>query len=749
MKRFLLLTAFSSVLATGFSQAPTRDDYNRAVSFLYGNLVNKKIYNIKPSFSWMEDSSGVFFTTMSAAGRKYLKADGKKTMVQPLFDQERLTKLLNDSLHLNVKTGDLLLGNLKVFNKNLLEFETGGKKFNLDLSNYALGKITDRISNPLEEKSPDGKWVAFAKDYNLFIKSTADGSIRQLSTGGFKNYEYGSWYGWGELMEGENGERPPHLGVSWSPDSKWIQTYICDLRMAKKMYLLDWSVDTLYRARLLSYYRGSPGDTDMIYMTPVVFNVATGEETKMEAFRNVNAASADWTQQAGQLIIEDRPRGYQQINLYLYDCASKKQDLLYHESSNTNIDNFRYFHTGNPSLLLFTSEKDGWKQLYQLQVNNKSIVPVTNGQYYVNDFLHYDAKSKTIFFTASGREAGRNPYLQLAYSISIDGKNLRLLTPEDLNHDVSISPDGKWMTDNMSSWNQPTRSVLRDTKTGRIVVELTHAAIDEPGKMTLPYPEAFTTVGRDNKTTLYGAIWKPSNFDSSKKYPVIDQAYTGPHTFMFPRNFLTAVGRSNQALAELGFIVVAVDGMGTANRSKAFHNVSYKNMGNNLLDHVLAIKDLGKRFAWIDTTRVGIFGHSAGGYDAGHAVLAFPDFYKVAVASSGDHDFRMEKDWWPEMYMGWPVDSSYNEVSNITMAKNLRGKLLIVHGGIDENVNPSATFKLAEALVKADKEFDMLILPSQHHGYTGIYNDYFTKRKWNYFVQHLLGATPIWDFPLR
>ena len=218
---------------------------------------------------------------------------------------------------------------------------------------------------------------------------------------------------------------------------------------------------------------------------------------------------------------------------------------------------------------------------------------------------------------------------------------------------------------------------------------------------------------------------------------------------MFPRSFVSGIARNNQALAELGFIVVTVDGLGTAGRSKAFHNVSYKNMGKNLTDHVLAIKELGKRYTWIDTTRVGIFGHSAGGYDAGHAVLEFPDFYKVAVASSADHDFRMEKDWWPEMYMGWPVDSTYHQVSNITMAGNLKGKLLIVHGGIDENVNPSATFKLAEALVKADKEFDMLIFPSQRHGYQGKFNDYFTKKLWNYFVEHLLDAKPVWDFQLN
>ncbi len=246
-----------------------------------------------------------------------------------------------------------------------------------------------------------------------------------------------------------------------------------------------------------------------------------------------------------------------------------------------------------------------------------------------------------------------------------------------------------------------------------------------------------------------GVLYKPENFDPAKKYPVIDASYTGPHTYMYPRNFGTALTRNNQPLAELGFIVVAIDGLGTAWRSKAFHNVSYKNMGKNLTDHVLAIKELAKKYSWVDADRVGIFGHSAGGYDAGHALHEFPDFYKVGVASSADHDFRMEQDWWPEMYMGWPVDSTYNTVSNITMAGNLKGKLLITHGGIDENVNPSATFKLAEALVKADKEFDMLIFPSQHHGYIGKTNDYFLKKRWNYFVEHLLGAKPVWDFELK
>ena len=273
---------------------------------------------------------------------------------------------------------------------------------------------------------------------------------------------------------------------------------------------------------------------------------------------------------------------------------------------------------------------------------------------------------------------------------------------------------------------------------------MTNANIDEVISKGWKAPEPFQLTAKDGKTTIYGALWKPTNFDPSKSYPIIDHSYTGPHTQVFPKTFNR--GFTNQSLAELGFVVMMVDGLGSSGRSKEFHDHSYKNMQNNLEDHVLAITYLGNTYSWINTDKVGVFGHSAGGYDAGRAMLGFPDFYKVGVASSADHDFRMEKAWWPEMYQGWPVDSTYQNVSNITNAKHLKGKLLLVHGSLDDNVNPSATFKLAEALVKADKEFDLLILPSQRHGYQGSYRKYFIKKRWNYFVKHLLEVEPIWDF---
>ena len=733
-----------------YAQQITRQDYARAVSFLMSNLNNKKVFNVNTQFNWFADSSGLSFVSQSPESRQFNKVDLKKMKVEKLFDHERLAKLLTDSLKKEIKPTELPINTVTYVDKTHLEFNAGGNDYLLDLTNYSLSLKKKEESDPMEQKSPDGRWIAYSKDYNLYIKSTTGTQVKQLSREGVKNYEYASWYGWGELIEGENGERPAHFSVSWSPDSKWIQTYICDLRIGKKMYLLDWSVDTLYRARLLSYYRGSPGDTDMVYMVPVYFNVETGEEIRKDEFRNVNAASFEWAKtEPGISYIENRVRGYQQVDVYRYNLATKNQEKIYSETSSTNIDNYNSQLTEDGEKIVITSERNGWKQLYLLTIKDKTLKPVTTGSFYVNDVLFIDKKTQIILFTASGKEQGRNPYFQHLYKIKMDGTGLTLLTPENANHDITVSPDGKYFTDNISTPDQPSRYILRDSKNGKTLTELTKANIDPLIAMNYHFPETFNCIARDGATTIYGAIWKPTNFDSTKKYPLIDQTYTGPHTFMFPRNFFSSIARSNQALAELGFVVITVDGMGTANRSKAFHNVSYKNMGKNLLDHVIAIRELGKRYTWIDTSRVGIFGHSAGGYDAGHAVLEFPDFYKVAVASSADHDFRMEKDWWPEMYMGWPVDSTYNQVSNITMAPNLKGKLLIVHGGIDENVNPSATFKLAEALVKADKEFDMLILPSQHHGYSGKYNDYFTKKKWNYFVENLLGVKPIWDFTLK
>lgn len=755
MKRFLALLILTSPTWFASAQSPTKEDYARAVGFLWENVNNKKAFNLATLPNWHADSTGLWYTNYVAGSKRYEHVLFKPFQQKLLFDHDKLGGRLSAALNETIDAKALPLENIKYLGPEKLEFTVKGKRFTWnDLTGELVAnteKETER--NPLESKSPDGKWIAYAENYNLFIKSTADGTVKQLSTKGFKNFEYASYYGWSDIIEGENGERPKRFIAQWSPDSKYIQTSICDLRFGRKMYLLDWSVDTLYRARLLSYYRGSPGDTTVVHLIPVVFDIQSGKEIKLNIPRvaHENGYGFQWLKQTGTGLLRYNERGFQKGHLVKVDLVKQYEQHLFTESFNypTNVDGFSYSLSDKEDHLVITSERSGWKQLYLIDLKTTGMKPLTTGAFFVNYVLDINTKDGLVYFVASGREPNRNPYEQYLYSISLDGKKLKLLTNEPGNHEFTLSPDRKYITDVYSTPQQASKTWLRELKTGKVLLEMSKADIAGLIQMKWSAPDAFSALGKDGKSTIYGLLWKPTTFDPSKKYPLIDNSYTGPHGQIVPRTFLRGVNINNQALAELGFIVMMVDGLGTGMRSKEFHNHSYKRMGYNLEDHVRAIRQLSKQYAWIDTTRVGIFGHSAGGYDAGHAMVQYPDFYKVAVASSADHDFRMEKAWWPEMYMGWPVDSTYHLQSTITMAGNLKGKLLITHGGIDENVNPSATFKLAEMLIRADKQFDMLILPSQKHGYTGQHQYYFTKRRWNYFVEHLLGAKPLWDFPWK
>lgn len=723
------------------------ETYDRAISFLWDNVNNKKAFNLHIQPNWFSDSSGMWYEWQSPGFKKFQKITLPDHNKSALFDHQKLASILSDSLGEEISADNLPLDQVECVNSNNIEFYVKGKKYRLDLRNYSLGRSEPETENKVFEKlSPDKKWIASSEDYNLYVKSTETGETKKLSSSGSKNYEYASWYGWGDIIEGEQGERPRRFNVEWSEHSDWIFTYICDLRIAQKMYLLDWSQDSLFRPRLLSYYRGSPGDTTMVYMEPVFFNIQTGKEIKPVLPRgtHINAVSMQWSSMPGKAYLLRAGRGFKELSLHIFDLNTGLLETLYEESSETNIDYFEYHLAEENGLLFFLSERSGWRQLYALELNTRKLIPVTDGEYYINRIEQILEGENRILFSASGREKNRNPYYQHLYSISFKGNKLNLLTPESGHHRVNFSPDGKYFVDNFSTVQLETTTILRESKNGKIIDELGRAdvaALDD----WLP-PEIFEVFARDGKTNIYGALWKPVDFNPQKKYPIIDHSYTGPHTNMFPVEFRRGLSSGNQALAELGFIVLVVDGLGSAGRSKEFHNYSYKNLGGNLADHIGAIRQLANRYPWMDTTRVGIFGHSAGGYDAAHALLAYPDFYKVAVASSADHDHRMEKAWWPEMYMGWPVDSAYHKQSNITMAGNLKGKLLITHGGIDENVNPSATFKLAEALIQNDKQFEMLIFPSQHHGYTGIHRKYFTKKRWNFFIEHLRGEEPLWDF---
>ncbi|GAA4836545.1 S9 family peptidase [Algivirga pacifica] len=742
-----MLSTLFSVLFFGAWGQKTIDPshYENANSFLYENVHNKKIFSAHVKPHWFEDSTGVWFIEHTPTGKQYFQVNYADMQKKPLFDHERIAQALSEILSEEVSAAALPIEDLKVRQSEQYELTAKGQPYTLHLEGYQLDTLKPKKAESEQGISPDGVWKAYTKDYNLHIRKTGTDTTYQLSKDGRRWYEYGTYYGWYDLMEGEDGERPEHFWVEWSEDNQWLYTNACDMRQAEKMYLLDWSIDSLYRPQLRSYFRGSPGDTTMVYMEPVFYHVSSGKEVRPNLPRatHINTIDMRWSKTPEVVYLDRLSRGFQHQYIYRFDLNTETLDTLYHEESTTNIDGFTYQLAEEAGLLFFLSEKDGWRQLYSLQLNNKKEKRLTKGEFYIHSIEKIDQEKKKIYFLAAGKEKGSNPYHQRLYSISFSGKNLQLLTPENTHHRIDLSPEGQYFVDNYSTVNTPTKTVLRDLKNGKVIGQLSEAFLHQAGGWK--GPEVFTATARDGQTTIYGALWKPTDFDPSQSYPILEYTYTGPHTQLFPKDFNSAYWL--QCYAELGFVVLVVDGLGSSGRSKAFHNYSYKNLGGNLEDHILAIRQLGEQYSWLDTTRVGIFGHSAGGYDAAHALLAYPDFYKVAVSSSADHDHRMEKAWWPEMYMGWPVDSAYHEQSNVTLAAqgSLKGKLLLVHGGMDENVNPSATFKLAEALIKADRPFDMLILPSQHHGYQGAYWKYFRKVRWNYFIEHLKGEVPLWD----
>ena len=725
-------------------------DYKRSESFSWSKLYNKRVYNLRLAKAFFPDDSGMWYRTNNKDGKIFKKIDFKDFSVSDLFDHKKLANEISKITKKEVKSLKLPFNSLSYFRNDSIRIKINKNHYILNLENYSIVKDNPETKNEneFESLSPDGKWIAFARDYNLYIRSTKNNKEYQLSFDGKKNYEYASYYGWFDKMEGENGERPERFSVNWSADSKWLQTSICDLRMARKMYLLDNSIDTLFRPKLLSYYRGSPGDTTMVYMKPVFFDIRKKKQIpiNLEKRTHINTYDFDWIEKRNSVLIVDNKRGYKEKDYKLVNLETTEIIELLKETSDTNLaERFRFYALDSRNQFVFSSERSGWNHLYLFDIASQKITALTSGEYKVHNIIEFDRENGEIYFYASGMNKETNPYFQFLCKVGLDDKKMTILTKENANHVVYLSKSKNYFIDEVSTIEMPTKFILKDLKTGEKLQQIEETDISTILKEGWKVPEIFTATARDNKTKIYGAIWKPSNFDPNKKYPIIDHTYTGPHTNVFPKKFEQAFW-SNQEIAELGFIVIAVDGMGTYGRSKAFHDVSYKNMGKNLLDHVLAFKQLAKKYSWIDIDRVGIFGHSAGAYDAAHALLEFPDFYKVAVASAGDHDFRMEKAWWPEMYMGWPVDSSYHKVSNITMAHNLKGKLLLVHGALDDNVNPSATFKLAEYLIRADKDFDMLILPSQRHGFSGKHGDYFRKKRISYFIEHLLGEKPIWDY---
>lgn len=452
-----------------------------------------------------------------------------------------------------------------------------------------------------------------------------------------------------------------------------------------------------------------------------------------------------WSSDSEYFTFDYNKRGHQQYVVYKVNGDDPKAQILIEEKMPTFVYyNLLYrYNLENRQEILWISERDGWRHLYLFDSRSGKLKrQLTEGEWVVKRVLKVDESAHTVYLVGCGKDAGEDPYLEKVYRLNIDNGELLCLTPEDGNHRVAFSDDCAYFTDSWSRVDCPPVMALRSAKDGAMILSLEKADIGRMLSDGWRMPEVFCAKGRDGETDIWGVIVRPVDFDPNKKYPVIEYIYAGPHDSFVPKSF--SVSPVDGALAQLGFIVVQIDGMGTANRSKKFHDVCWKNLKDaGFPDRIAWMKAAAARYPEMDIDRVGIYGCSAGGQNAMGAVLFHSDFYKVSVAACGCHDNRMDKIWWNEQWMGYPVGKEYEECSNMVNAYRLQGKLMLILGELDDNVDPSTTFQVANALINAHKEFELVVLPNQRHTMGGTYGE---RKRRDFFIRHLQGLpTPDWN----
>lgn len=735
----------------------TLADYQRAQSFLLGNLRGKiSMADVRPT--WIEHSDRFWYRADGPQGSQFVLVDAAANTSAPAFDQTRLASSLSRAAGHEYKSTDLPFYTFEyVDNGAAIRFQIADAEFTCRLSNYECDRGARPAASQYENLSPDGRWAATVKDHNLFVRNTSTGEMIRLTRDGIPGWDYATplpdlrtLVNEG-ILNGEDARERPE--VFWSPDSTQLVTFRIDSRNSGRFTSLQFVPPDQLRPKAYNYVYPLPGEA-LPSAEVMVFNVLTGQRTDVKTapleipFQG-GPGFFRWFPDDKSFFYEHGTRGNKETELRIVNAETGDQKTLISEQDGLYIDPGEHFFRYVPGDggIIWSSEKDGWNHLYLYGEDGHLENQITKGPWLVRQLESVDAKGREIYFLASGREKGEDPYLTHLYRVNFDGSGLTLLTLEHANHTVSISPDNRYFVDSYSRPDLPGESVLRRTKDGSEVRVIEKADISALLKTGWKFPIPFEGNATDDSTELYGLIVRPSNFDAAKKYPIVEQVYTGPQGFFVPKTFAAALRL--QSIAELGFVVVMVDGRGTTGRSRAFHEFSYHNLGGSFADHVAMIKQMAAKYPYMDINRVGIYGTSAGGYGSAHAFLQFPDFYKVCVSTSGDHDARLDKAWWNEQYQGYPVGKDYGEQSNFTLASRLKGHLLLMHGDIDNNVNPVETMRLVDALMAANKNFDMLFVPNMLHGDSGPHALYVTRRRWDYFVQYLLGVTPPTGFEIK
>jgi dienelactone hydrolase len=601
--------------------------------------------------------------------------------------------------------------------------------------------------------SPDGKAAVFIKDWNLWVRVFATGDEKQLTTDGTENFGYATDNaGW------RKSDRPI---VIWSPDSKKVATYRQDQRHVSDMYLVSTNVGA---PKLQAWKYPLPQDKEIIKIHRVIINVETGAMIKLKVppddrrgtlCDDISCSGAfddnEWSPDSRMLAFVSSTRDHKNAKFRIADAATGSVRDVFEETVATQYEsgqgriNWRYLPGTNEAI--WYSERDDWGHLYLYDLTTAQVKnQITKGDFVVTRMVRVDEAARVIYFEANGREPGRDPYFSHLYRVNFDGSGLKLLTPEEANHQIVISPDGKYFIDNYSTPATPPVAVLRDM-TGRLIATLEKADITRLKAAGWKPPTPITVKSRGARWDLYGLMFTPTHLDPKKKYPVVNYIYPGPQGGgVGTRSFVPSRG-DHQALAELGFVVVVIDGTCNPDRSKSFHDVCYGNMADNTLeDQIAGLRQLAEKHPYMDLDRVGMWGHSGGGFATAAALFRYPDFYKVGISESGNHDNRNYEDDWGERYIGLLTKDengkdNYEAQANQIYAGKLKGKLLLAHGNMDDNVPPYNTWLVVDALIKANKDFDLVVFPNARHGY-GSDSLYMTRRRWDYFVRHLMGAEP-------
>jgi dipeptidyl-peptidase 4 len=735
----------------------TLADYQRAQQFLPGNL-QKSLYIADVFPNWIGHGDRFWYLKMGPAGKQFFLVDAAGNTFGPAFDQARLAAALSRATGKTYRATNLPFYTFDYAQSGqAIRFRLNDAEWTCTLANYECRRQPE--TERFESLSPNGEWAAFVRDHNLYVRHISTGTVVQLTRDGVPGNDYATPLPDLRALVSEgvtNGDEvKEQADVFWSPDSSRLVTYRLDSRNAGRFASLQFVPPHQLRPIAYNYVYPLPGEV-LPEARPVIFDLESGRRIDVKTtpleIQFQGGPEFRWFPDSRHFYYDYDERGEKAIELREVNAETGAQKVLIREVASPypyvypGETFYRFFN--NSKEVLWSSERSGWNQLYVYNVETGQLEnQVTNGSWVVRRIESVDGKKRQVYFLASAVQPGLDLYYTQLYQESLNGTNMKLLTPGDADHTVSVSPDGKYFVDNFSRPDLPGESELRRTSDGSVVRVLERTDDSALLKLGWKAPIAFKGKAADNTTDLYGIIVRPTTFDPSRKYPILEDIYTGPQGFFVPKTFGAAL-RLN-SMAELGFVVVMVDGRGTTGRSRAFHDFSYHNMGNVFIDHVTMIKQMAGRYPWMDITRVGIYGTSAGGYGSAHAFLQFPHFYKVCVSTSGDHDPRLDKAWWNELYQGYPVGKDYVEQANETLATRLEGHLLLIHGDIDDNVNPTETMHLVDALMTANKNFDMLFVPNMFHGDSGPHAVYVTRRRWDYFVRYLLGVKPPENFRIH